>query len=48
MVNDLKISIFYPTSLVKGSVELGPNKCISSDEGKVISTESKELYIKRT
>ena len=41
IVNDLTLSDFYPTLSVKGSVGLGPNKYISSDEGKVISTESK-------
>ncbi|HEU5461332.1 MAG TPA: hypothetical protein VFU79_03575 [Nitrososphaeraceae archaeon] len=43
IVNDLTISDFYPTLSVKGSVGLGPNKYISSEEGKIISTESKEF-----
>ena len=43
IVNDLTISDFYPTLSVKGSVGLGPNKYISSEEGKVISTESKDF-----
>ena len=34
IVNDLTISDFYPTLSVKGSVGLGPNKYISSEEGK--------------
>ena len=41
IVNDLTLSDFYPTLSVKGSVGLGPNKYISSEEGKVISAESK-------
>ena len=43
IVNDLTISDFYPTLSVKGSVGLGPNKYISSEEGKVISAESKDF-----
>ena len=43
IVNDLTISDFYPTVSVKGSVGLGPNKYISSEEGKVISAESKDF-----
>jgi hypothetical protein len=43
IVNDLTISDFYPTLSVKGSVGLGPNKYISSEEGKIISTESKDF-----
>ena len=43
IVNDLTLSDFYPTLSVKGSVGLGPNKYISSEEGKVISTESKDF-----
>jgi hypothetical protein len=43
IVNDLAISDFYPTLSVKGSVGLGPNKYISSKEGKIISTESKDF-----
>ena len=43
IVNDLAISDFYPTLSVKGSVGLGPNKYISSEEGKIISTESKDF-----
>lgn len=43
IVNDLNISDFYPTLSVKGSVGLGPNKYISSEEGKVISTASKDF-----
>ena len=34
IVNDLTLSDFYPTLSVKGSVGLGPNKYISSEEGK--------------
>ena len=41
IVNDLTLSDFYPTLSVRGSVGLGPNKYISSDEGKIISAESK-------
>ena len=41
IINDLTLSDFYPTLSVRGSVGLGPNKYISSDEGKVISAESK-------
>jgi len=43
IVNDLTVSDFYPTLSVKGSVGLGPNKYITSEEGKVISTESKDF-----
>jgi hypothetical protein len=43
IVNDLTISDFYPTLSIKGSVGLGPNKYISSEEGKIISTESKDF-----
>lgn len=43
IVNDLTISDFYSTLSVKGSVGLGLNKYISSEEGKVISTESKDF-----
>ena len=43
IVNDLTISDFYPTLSVKGGVGLGPNKYISSEEGKVISAESKDF-----
>jgi hypothetical protein len=43
IVNDLTVSDFYPTLSVKGSVGLGPNKYISSEEGKEISTKSKEF-----
>ena len=43
IVNDLTISDFYPTLSVKGSVGLEPNKYINSEEGKIISTESKEF-----
>ncbi|HEX7142743.1 MAG TPA: hypothetical protein VF222_09725 [Nitrososphaeraceae archaeon] len=46
IVNDLAISDFYPTLSVKGSVGLGPNKYISSEEGKIISTESKKFMQK--
>jgi hypothetical protein len=46
IVNDLTISDFYPTVSVKGSVGLGPNKYISSEEGKIISTESKDFMQK--
>ncbi|HJU59661.1 MAG TPA: hypothetical protein VJ583_07915 [Nitrososphaeraceae archaeon] len=41
IVNDLTLNDFYPTLSVKGSVGLGPNKYISSEEGKIISAESK-------
>jgi hypothetical protein len=43
IVNDLTVSDFYPTISVKGSVGLGPNKYISSEEGKIISAESKDF-----
>jgi hypothetical protein len=43
IVNDLTVSDFYPILSVKGSVGLGPNKYISSEEGKVISAESKDF-----
>jgi hypothetical protein len=43
IVNDLTISDFYPTLSVKGSVGLSPNKYISSEEGKIISAESKDF-----
>src|SRR5215218_8000710 len=43
IVNDLTLSDFYPTLSVKGSVGLGSNKYISSEERKVISAESKEF-----
>src|SRR5215208_1379746 len=43
IVNDLTLSDFYPTLSVKGSLGLGPNKYITSEEGKVISTESKDF-----
>ena len=43
IVNDLTVSDFYPTLSVKGSLGLGPNKYISSEEGKVISEESKDF-----
>jgi hypothetical protein len=43
IVNDLTVSDFYPTLSVKGSLGLGPNKYISSEEGKVISAESKDF-----
>jgi len=43
IVNDLTISDFYPMLSVKGSVGLGPNKYISTEEGKVISAESKKF-----
>ena len=46
IVNDLTISDFYPTLSVKGSVGLGPNKYISTEEGKVISAESKKFMEK--
>ncbi len=46
IVNDLTISDFYPMLSVKGSVGLGPNKYISTEEGKVISTESKKFMQK--
>ena len=43
IVNDLTLGDFYPTLSVKGSVGLGPNKYISSEEGRVISAESKDF-----
>ena len=43
IVNDLRISDLYPTLLVKESIGLGPNKYISSEEGKVISAKSKDF-----
>ncbi len=43
IVNDLTLSDFYPTLTVKGSVGLSPNKYISSEEGKIISAESKDF-----
>ena len=46
IVNDLTISDFYPMLSVKGSVGLGPNKSISTEEGKVISAESKKFMQK--
>jgi hypothetical protein len=46
IVNDLTISDFYPMLSVKGSVGLGPNKYISTEEGKVISGESKKFMQK--
>lgn len=46
IVDDLTVSDFYPTLSVKGSVGLGPNKYITSEEGKLISTESKEFIQK--
>jgi hypothetical protein len=41
IVNDLTLTDYYPTLSVRGGVGLGPNKYISSEEGKVISAESK-------
>ncbi|MGE0243800.1 MAG: hypothetical protein AB7F53_05250 [Nitrososphaeraceae archaeon] len=41
--NDLTLSDFYPSLSVRGSVGLGPNKYISSEEGKMISAKSKEF-----
>jgi hypothetical protein len=43
IVNDLTLNDFYPTLSVKGSVGLGPNKYISSDEGTIISAKSKDF-----
>ena len=43
IVNDLTLSDFYPTVSVRGSVGLGPNQYISSEERKVISAQSKEF-----
>jgi hypothetical protein len=43
IVNDLTVGDFYPTLTVKGSVGLSPNKYISSEEGKIISVESKDF-----
>ena len=43
IVNDLTVNDFYPTLSVKGSVGLEPNKYISSEEGKIISAESKDF-----
>jgi hypothetical protein len=40
---ELTLSDFYPTLSVKGSVGLGPNQYISSEERQVISAESKEF-----
>ena len=37
------MTAFYPTLSVKGSLGLGPNKYINSEEGKVISAESKDF-----
>ena len=46
IVDDLTLNDFYPTLSVKGSIGLGPNKYISSEEGKVISEESKDFMQK--
>src|SRR5919112_3371831 len=43
IVDDLTLNDFYPTLSVKGSIGLGPNKYISSEEGKVISAKSKDF-----
>ena len=43
IVNDLTLSDFYPTQSVRGSIGLGPNQYISSEERQVISAESKEF-----
>jgi len=43
IVNDLTLNDFYPTVSVRGSVGLGLNQYISSEERKVISAESKEF-----
>jgi hypothetical protein len=43
IVNDLTVSDFYPTLSVRGSVGLGPNQYLSSDEGKIISAKSNEF-----
>ena len=43
IVNDLQLSDFYPTLSVKGSIGLGPNQYISSEEQKIILAESKEF-----
>jgi hypothetical protein len=43
IVNDLTLSDFYPILSVQGSIGLGPNKYISSEEGKVISAQSKDF-----
>jgi hypothetical protein len=43
IVNDLTLSDFYPTLSVKGSVGLGLNQYISSEERQVISAESKKF-----
>jgi hypothetical protein len=43
IVDDLTLNDFYPTLSVKGSIGLGPNKYISSEEGKIISAESKDF-----
>jgi hypothetical protein len=43
IVNNLTLSDFYPAFSIKGSVGLGPNKYISSEEGEVISAESKDF-----
>ncbi len=39
----MALSDFYPTLSVKGSVGLGPNKYISSEEGEIISAESRDF-----
>ena len=43
IVDDLTLNDFYPTLSVKGSMGLGPNQYISSEEGKIISAESKDF-----
>lgn len=43
IVNDVTLSDFYPTFSVRGSVGLGLNKYINSDEGKIISAKSNEF-----
>jgi hypothetical protein len=43
IVNDLTLSDFYPTLSVRGSIGLGPNQYISSEERKIILAESKEF-----
>lgn len=46
IVNDLTLSDFYPAVTIKGTVSLEPNEYINNDEGKMISTSSKD-YIQR-
>ena len=43
IVNDLTLIDFNPTLCVRGSIGLGPNQYISSEEQKIILAESKEF-----